>query len=42
MDLISYDRHDVSEEKINLVTEFLHSGNLITGSFVYNFASFQN
>lgn len=37
MELISYGRHDVSEEDINLVTEVLRSGNLTMGSFVDQF-----
>jgi dTDP-4-amino-4,6-dideoxygalactose transaminase len=39
MDLISYGRHDVSEEDIKLVTEVLRSGNLTMGSFVDEFES---
>jgi dTDP-4-amino-4,6-dideoxygalactose transaminase len=37
MELISYGRHDVSEEDINLVLEVLRSGNLTMGSFVDQF-----
>jgi dTDP-4-amino-4,6-dideoxygalactose transaminase len=39
MDLISYGRHDVSEEDIKLVNEVLRSGNLTMGSFVDQFES---
>ena len=39
MDLISYGRHDVSEEDIKLVNEVLRSGSLTMGSFVDQFES---